>query len=253
MYCGKQVGVVIPAFNEEQAIGVVIEKLWAIKDISGNRIIDEIVVCDNASTDQTREIAKALGARVVYQQTPGYGIACLTAIEALTPTDIVLFVDGDDSCYPDQGLRLLDAIVQGADMAIGSRTLGEVSKGAITPVQKFGNHLASFLIRVLWQVQVTDLGPFRAIRWKALHRLHMQDEAFGWTVEMQVKAAQLNMHVVECAVDSKVRIGQSKISGTLKGVIGAGVGILSKIAFLRITQKRIVMRSQKEVQAQGLK
>ena len=252
MYGNWQVGVVIPAFNEEQSIGIVIQKLWNTKDSNGNKIVDEIVVCDNASTDKTAQLAKQAGAKVVYQNIPGYGIACQTAISELAPTDIVLFVDGDDSCYPEQAVELFAAIVQGADMAIGSRTLGNIGKGAITPVQKFGNRLASFLIRALWRVEVTDLGPFRAIRWNSLSRLQMQDRAFGWTVEMQVKAAQLRMRVVECPVDSKARIGKSKISGTLKGVIGAGIGILSKIAMLRIKQKRIVNRAQKEMQHQGL-
>jgi glycosyltransferase involved in cell wall biosynthesis len=237
MYQGKSIGVVIPALNEEQAIGNVLGDLFAMKNELSLPSIDQIVVCDNGSTDNTSQIATSLGAKVIAQPVGGYGIACLTAIDALDQCDIVLFVDADDSCYVDQAQDLFDAILDGADLAIGSRTLGKEEKGALTPLQKFGNGLSSFLIRLLWQHPISDLGPFRAIRYPVLKHLKMQDRAFGWTVEMQVKTIQLGYKTQEVAVDSKVRIGQSKISGALRGSIGAGYGILSMIAKLRWQQK----------------
>ena len=240
MYRGKKIAVVIPALNEQNAIGKVVSSLLELKDSNGQPVIDQIVVCDNGSTDNTSYVAKDAGATVVYQHTPGYGIACLTAIDALQPCDIVLFVDGDDSCEITQAFDLLDGICDGADLVIGSRTLGTEQPGALTSLQKFGNHLSSFLIRLLWQHPITDLGPFRAIRYPVLKCLDMQDKTFGWTVEMQVKAIQLNFVTREVAVNSKVRIGVSKISGTITGAIGAGVGILSMIAKLRFRQRRFI-------------
>lgn len=240
MYKDRKVGVVIPALNEALAIAKVVNDLYALKDVQGACVIDEVVVCDNGSSDNTAAIAQASGAVVVNQSTPGYGIACLTAIGALSPCDIVLFVDADDSCTITQALDLLEGIVRGANLVIGSRTLGTIDKGALTPLQRFGNGLSSMLIKALWQHPITDLGPFRAITSSALRQLDMQDKTFGWTVEMQVKAIQLSMITKEVAVDSKVRIGESKISGTLKGSIGAGVGILSMIAKLRANQQKFI-------------
>ena len=240
MYKHHEVAVVIPALNEEQAIAKVVGSLLALEDQRGARIIDRVVVCDNGSTDATAETARAAGATVVYQSSPGYGIACLTAIDALPVCDIVLFVDGDDSCFAGQALPLLEGIVRGADLTIGSRVLGQSERGALTTTQRFGNWLSAALIRGLWGKQVTDLGPFRAIRRTALAALNMQDKTFGWTVEMQVKAIIAGMKVEEYPVDSKVRIGTSKISGTLKGSVKAGIGILSMIARLRWSADRVI-------------
>ncbi|MBL4796904.1 MAG: glycosyltransferase family 2 protein [Oleispira sp.] len=237
MYKSHFTSVIIPALNEEQAIGKVIRSLLELKNDDDSCIIDQIIVCDNGSTDRTSNIALEEGAEVVYQPSPGYGIACLTAIRMLSvKSDIVLFIDADDSCYPQQGLALLEDIHQGFDLAIGSRVLGHIEANALTSVQRFGNALASLLIFALWKKKVTDLGPFRAIRTSSLHAIDMQDQTFGWTIEMQIKCIQHGFSSSEQAVDSKQRIGVSKISGTIKGSIGAGIGILSMIARLWLRQ-----------------
>jgi len=237
MYKSHFTSVIIPALNEEQAIGKVIRSLQALQNDDKSRIIDQIIVCDNGSTDRTSSIAKEEGAEVVYQSSPGYGIACLTAMKKLaSKSDIVLFIDGDDCCYPQQGLALLEDIHQGFDLAIGSRVLGHIETNALTSVQRFGNALASLLIFLLWKKKVTDLGPFRAIRRSSLQAIDMQDQTFGWTIEMQIKCIQHGFTSSEKAVDSKQRIGISKISGTIKGSIGAGIGILSMIAKLWLRQ-----------------
>ena len=234
MYQGRKVAAILPALNEQQAIAVVLDALNALKNSEGQPIVDQIIVCDNGSTDNTAAVAVKHGARVVYQAQKGYGIACLTALKELTECDIVLFVDADDSCCVPQALRLLQGICAGDELAIGSRTQGKIDTGALTLPQRFGNALATWLIRQLWQQQITDLGPFRAVDYAALKRLNMQDQTFGWTVEMQVKAIQQGMRIGEYPVDSKKRIGVSKISGTLRGVIGAGVGIIGTIIKLKL-------------------
>lgn len=223
------VSVIIPAMDEENAIGKVVKELVELSDESG-RVISEIIVCDNGSTDNTRDNALKAGAKVVSQPIPGYGIACLTALGEVSPLcEVILFVDGDYSSNTQQALRLLSGIEKGDDLAIGSRTLGNIEKGALTPAQRFGNWLAAKLIRILYGKTVTDLGPFRAVKKPALDKLKMRDKTFGWTVEMQVKAIKEGMQVSEYPVDSTVRIGQSKISGTIKGTVLAGVGIISTI------------------------
>ncbi|MFC3120101.1 glycosyltransferase family 2 protein [Agaribacter flavus] len=236
MYFDKKVTVVMPALNEAKAIGKVVSELKALRH-QHKATIDEIIVCDNGSTDDTAAVCESLGATVVKQVIGGYGIACLTAIDAIVDTDIVLFVDADDSCDISQAHSLLQGVIDGADLVIGSRVLGNIEKGALTPLQRFGNALSSVLIRLLWHHPITDLGPFRAIKMHSLKQLDMQDKKFGWTVEMQVKAIQLGLIVRETAVNSKVRIGKSKISGTIRGSIGAGIGILSMIAKLRWQQR----------------
>lgn len=234
----QHVSVVIPALNEERAIGQVVSELVALRNEQQQPLIDAIVVCDNGSSDNTASVAENAGARVVHQNEPGYGIACQTAIAALSSTDIVLFVDGDHSCVATQARSLLQPAAGGADLVIGSRTLGHIEPGALTLPQQFGNWLAARLIQLLWGAKVTDLGPYRAMRFEALQRLRMADRRFGWTVEMQIKAIQLGLHTTEVAVDSTRRIGQSKISGTVRGVIGAAHGILGTIARLRWQQWR---------------
>ena len=178
---------------------------------------------------------------MVVEPTRGYGSACLTAIAALQPVDVVLFVDGDQAFDIRQSLDLLAAIAEGADLAVGSRLLGRMEAGALSGPQIVGNRVASWLIRLLWRHRVTDLGPFRAIRADALGRLDMRATAYGWTVEMQIKAIQSRMHLVERPVDTRRRrFGKSKVGGTVRGVIGAGVGILSVIFRLWIGRSALV-------------
>lgn len=224
-----KVSVLIPAFNEEASIAKVIEA------IPKNRV-HEIVVADNASTDRTGEAAAAAGAKVIHESRPGYGSACLAAMAAMDDPEVVVFLDGDYSDYPEDLPDLLKPIEEDkADLVIGSRVLGECERGALTPQQRYGNALATFLIRILFGVRFTDLGPFRAVRREALDRIGMRDTNYGWTVEMQVKAARLGLRCVEVPVRYRKRIGVSKVSGTVRGVIGAGTKILwtiFKYAFL---------------------
>jgi glycosyltransferase involved in cell wall biosynthesis len=213
------IAVVIPALDEEQAIGKV------LRDIpEGAR---QVVVVDNGSRDRTAEVARGLGAEVVAEPRRGYGQACLTGIAQLDRPDIVVFLDGDYSDYPEEMSELVAPLLTGeADLVIGSRTLGQREKGALLPQARFGNWLSTLLIRLLFGVSFTDLGPFRALRFDALQRLAMQDRDFGWTVEMQVKAARLGLRAVEVPVRYRRRIGTSKITGTLSGTLRAGHKIL---------------------------
>ncbi len=230
MHKNLTVGAVIPAHNEEDNIGAVVSALVDLRTEVGHRVIDDLVVCDNASTDETAARAREAGARVAVEPSRGYGIACLTGLSALQPVDVVLFVDGDQVFDIEQSLDLLTAIADGADLAIGSRVLGRMEPGALSLPQIAGNRVASWLVHLLWGHRITDLGPFRAIRSDALRRLDMRDTAYGWTVEMQVKAIQLKMRLVETPVDTRRRrFGTSKVGGTVRGVIGASAGILSMI------------------------
>ena len=213
------IAVVIPARDEEEAIGKVLQDIPAIAQ--------QIIVVDNGSSDRTAEVARRLGACVVGEPRRGYGQACLAGMAQLDSPDIVVFLDGDYSDYPEDMSALVSPIVtDGADLVIGSRVLGRREKGALLPQARFGNWLATFLIRLLFGVTFTDLGPFRALRYGALTRLEMQDRNFGWTVEMQVKAARLGLCAVEVPVRYRRRIGTSKITGTLSGTLRAGYKIL---------------------------
>ena len=213
------IAVVIPALDEEQAIGKV------LRDIPEGA--SQVVVVDNGSRDRTAEVARGLGAEVVAEPRRGYGQACLTGIAQLDRPDIVVFLDGDYSDYPEEMSALVAPLLTGeADMVIGSRTLGQREKGALLPQARFGNWLSTLLIRLLFGVSFTDLGPFRALSFDALQRLAMQDRDFGWTVEMQVKAARLGLRAVEVPVRYRRRIGTSKITGTLSGTLRAGHKIL---------------------------
>ncbi len=220
---------IIPALNEESAIGLVVTDLLALQDSNGNAMVDQVIVADNGSVDLTAMHAREAGAKVVSETRRGYGAACLAAINSITETDVVLFVDGDCSIRVSQTSRLLDAIAEGADMAIGSRCLGYIEPGAMSLPQHLGNGLIARIIALLWQAPVTDIGPFRAIRYPTLQKLAMQDRAYGWTVEMQVKALQQGLVVREIPVDCLVRVGRSKVSGTVRGVIGAACGMFGMI------------------------
>ncbi len=214
--------VIIPARNEEGAIGKVIDE---IPDY-----VSEIIVADNGSTDATAKTARAHGARTVYVEQPGYGRACLAGMSADSSSDITVFLDGDASDYPEDMDALLAPIVSGeVDFVVGSRLTGVREKGALTPQQAFGNRLACALMTLFWKSRFTDLGPFRAIRSSSLTALNMQAPTFGWTVEMQVRALKQGLAYTEVPVRYRKRIGVSKISGTVKGVILAGYYILSTI------------------------
>jgi glycosyltransferase involved in cell wall biosynthesis len=214
-----RIGVIIPARNEAAALPEVLRAILPR--------VAEVIVVDTASSDGTPEVARRLGARVVAEPRRGYGRACLAGIAALSPeVDTVLFMDADAADRPEDLALLLAPIEAGeADLVIGARRLG-VESGALTPQQRFGNALACLLIRLVWGVRYTDLGPFRVVRRDALARLGMQDETWGWTVEMQVRAARLGMRVREVPVGYRRRIGTSKISGTLSGTLRAGWKIL---------------------------
>lgn len=197
--------------------------------VQSHTLIDRIIVCDNGSTDDTASLAAASGAIVTYEPDRGYGAACLAALAVEVEKDIIVFVDGDHSVVASEIPGVIAPILNGADLVIGSRTLGSSEKGALSIPQRFGNALASFLISKLWSADVTDLGPFRAVTQQALQDLQMTDRKFGWTVEMQVRALQLDKIVTEVPVSTLRRIGKSKVSGTVRGVIGAGHGILGTI------------------------
>ena len=219
----QTIGVVIPALNEERSIGRVLASLPAL--------VDQVAVVDNGSVDQTAEVAAAHGALVVHERKRGYGAACLAGIAAIGgQVDILAFLDADFSDYPEQLERLVTPIANGdVDLVIGSRTLGRRERGALTIPQRFGNALACKLIHQFWRHRHTDLGPFRAIRADALAVLRMDDRTYGWTVQMQVRALRAGLRVGEVAVDYRRRIGKSKISGTVSGVVRAGTKIISTI------------------------
>ena len=214
---------IIPAFNEEESIGKV------IADIPD--VVNEVIVANNNSSDRTAEVAQNAGATVVDQPIPGYGNACLKGIDYVKvqeiQPDIIVFLDGDYSDYPEQLKEVIAPILDdGMDMVIGSRALGDRASGSMTFPQVFGNWLATTLMRLIYKANFTDLGPFRAIRWESLLALDMQDKTYGWTVEMQVKAAKQKLHFTEVPVNYKKRIGVSKVSGTIKGTLMAGYKIL---------------------------
>lgn len=235
---GQIIVVIIPTLNEELAIGKVIDAIpkW----------VDHILVCDNQSTDQTRDIAEKRGATVLTEDQTGYGSACYRGVhycEVLSPS-IVVFLDGDFSDYPEEMSNLVDPIVKNqASFVIGSRTTrqmeglaveGNLQEMRALPIQaRLGNWLACFLITIFWSTKYTDLGPFRAIRFKLLQDFRMQDRRYGWTVEMQVKAAHAQSTILEVPVKYRCRIGKSKITGTVGGSIKAGTDILKTIFLLR--------------------
>lgn len=219
---GRTVAVIIPALDEEQAIGAVLAEVPAW--------VDRVVVVDNGSTDRTALRAAAAGAVVAGEPRRGYGLACQKGLAAVGRPDIVVFMDGDHSDYPEQMDRLVDPILAGrADLVVGSRVLGVRQPGALTPQTRFGNWLSCLLMRLFWGVRHSDLGPFRAIDRRALEDLGLSDPDFGWNVEMHIKACRRRLKVREVPVDYRRRIGKSHISGTLKGVLQAGAKILYTI------------------------
>jgi glycosyltransferase involved in cell wall biosynthesis len=216
------VAVIIPAVDEEDAIGLVLREIPPV--------VTEVVVVDNGSRDRTAEAARAAGARVVQEPHRGYGQACLTGIAATPLAAVYVFLDGDHSDYPAQLVDVLGPILAGeADLVIGSRQLGRRERGAHPFHAVLGTRACVGLMNLLIGTRATDLGPFRAITAAALRRLDMRDRNFGWTVEMQVKAARAGLRVREVPVDYRRRIGRSKVSGTLSGSIRAGAKIVGTI------------------------
>ncbi len=214
--------VIIPALNEQESIDRVIASI--------PRWVKETIVVDNGSTDATTERARAAGATVIAEPRRGYGRACLTGCQAARNAGIVVFLDGDLSDYPERMEKLVRPIAEGrADFVLGSRRQGLRECGALLPQQQFGGWLACALIRLLWGYRYTDLGPFRAIRTDSLQCLRMDDENFGWTVQMQIRAVVAGLRIIEIPVDYRRRIGRSKISGTVRGVLGAGIKIFYTI------------------------
>ncbi|HCR49720.1 MAG TPA: UDP-glucose--dolichyl-phosphate glucosyltransferase [Bacteroidetes bacterium] len=214
--------VIIPAFNEAESISQVIGDIPA-------GLVDEVVVVNNASTDETEKNACAAGATVLTETRRGYGYACLAgmAYAAKQNPDIIVFLDGDYSDFPNEmGQLVAPILADEADLVIGSRTIGNREAGAMLPQALFGNWLACSLMRLLWKGRFTDLGPFRAIRYAALTTLQMQDKTYGWTVEMQIKALQKKLRCAEIPTSYRKRIGVSKITGTVSGTIKASYKIL---------------------------
>jgi glycosyltransferase involved in cell wall biosynthesis len=232
------VAAIIPALDEETAIGALLEA------IDRTRVRD-VIVGDNGSRDRTAEVAASRRAHVVRVEERGYGAACAGALRALAAdVDTILFMDADGSDDPAEIPLLLEPIAAGrADLVIGSRALGTVEPGALTPQQRFGNGLATRLIALIYHHRYTDLGPFRAIRREMLERIDMRDRRYGWTVEMQIRALQVGARVAEVPVSYRRRVGRSKISGTVTGVIKAGWGIVYTIFRLRSSKFEVRMKN----------
>jgi glycosyltransferase involved in cell wall biosynthesis len=231
MYKGKKVSVIIPALNEEKSIACVINDL-------PKHIVDEIIVVDNGSSDGTASAAEDAGAIVVKEDLKGYGAACQKGISRAVDPDIIVILDADYSDYPEKICILLDPIIeQDFDMVLSSRVLGKAEKGSMTLPQIQGNRIALFLIKNVTGFRYTDMGPFRAIKAEKLNELNMTDKNFGWNVEMQIKAVKRGFKIKEVPVDYRIRIGKSKVSGTISGVIKAGCKIIySVFKYIELTR-----------------
>jgi glycosyltransferase involved in cell wall biosynthesis len=217
------VSVIIPTQNEAQAIGRVLADL-------PSQLVTEVIVVDSNSTDGTPDLARRVGAQVIQEPRRGYGRACLTGLANTDNPDVVVFLDGDYSDRPAELPIILAPILEGrADITLGSRFLRISNSGALPWHQSFGNHLAAGLIRLLYGVKVSDLGPFRAARADVLHTLALEEATYGWAVEMILKGAIAGFRIVEVPVSYYPRIGKSKIGGTVKGTVGATWFILSRI------------------------
>jgi len=228
--------VIIPVLNEEKGLPMV------LADIPAD-LVDEIVVVDNGSTDRSAEVAREQGARVVVALQRGYGSACLAAIAATQEHEVLVFLDGDYSDYPEDMRQLLAPVVSGhADLVIGSRMIDREARKALLPQARFGNRLATLLMRLLFGIRCTDLGPFRVVHRHRLLELQMQDRDFGWTVEMQLRARLRGLRVLELPVRYRKRIGRSKISGTVSGTMRAGYKILKTILAYRLRPPRFTSR-----------
>jgi len=224
-----RVAVVIPAFNEETSLPLV------LRSIPGDRV-DQVVVVDNGSTDNTSSVALAHGSTVIVEERRGYGAACQAGLNYLRgdPPEIVVFLDADFSDHPEEMPDLLAPILEdGCDLVVGTRLKGRAEPGALLPQARFGNWLATLLLRRLYGVPYTDLGPFRAARYRRLMELGMRDPDFGWTVEMQARAALAGWKTAEVPVSYRRRIGVSKITGTLSGSLRAGLKILYTLFRIR--------------------
>lgn len=222
---------VIPALNEEKSIGDVIRAMpsW----------FREVIVVDNGSSDATAAVARSAGARVVCEPRKGYGAACLAGVAAAGVCDVIVFLDADGADAPAESVGLVAPIAEGvADLVIGARIGPAIEAGALTPPQRIGNAFAGWLIGAFWGVRVRDLGPFRAIRFDTLRQLRMTDRAYGWTAQMQARAARLGVRMIELPVSYRRRVGKSKISGTVRGVILAGAGIIGAILRERFAPPR---------------
>ena len=219
----SRISIIIPAYNEESSIGLVLDALPQEK-------IHEIIVVDNGSTDATARVAQEHGARVVKEPKKGYGSACRKGIDELDAPDIVVFIDGDFSDFPEEIVLLIGPIEAGEkDFVLGSRMIFPKSQLALLPQARYGNRLAILLIKLFFKYEFTDLGPFRAIRYSSLMSLGMQDRDFGWTVEMQIKAVRNGLRIHEVPVNYRKRVGISKVTGTLSGTIRAGTKIIYTI------------------------
>ncbi|HUI84476.1 MAG TPA: glycosyltransferase family 2 protein [Candidatus Binatia bacterium] len=229
-----RVSVIIPTHNEAQAIGRVLADLPA-------DLVTEVLVVDSNSSDGTSDIAESMGARVLHEPRRGYGRACLTGLAAANAPDMVVFLDGDYSDRPDELPLLLAPITAGrADITLGSRLATNRNSRALPSHQEFGNRVAARLIRALYDVSITDLGPFRAARADVLWQLALQEATYGWAVEMILKGALAGFRIVEVPVSYYPRIGKSKISGTMRGTVGAAWHIFSLIVRYHFRRRKSV-------------